>query len=61
MKPLPLKLIPEQVPLIKISNFSNNYILVHIIIYWKSSTRIDREKFQRMFRNSAERLLLKPA
>ena len=31
MKLLPLKLIPVQGPLIKISNFSNNYILVHII------------------------------
>ena len=36
-KALLLKLILYRflVPLIKISNFSNNYILVHIIIYWK--------------------------
>ena len=49
MKLLPLKLIPVQGPLIKISNFSNNYILVHII-YWKSSMRIDREKFQKLLK-----------
>ena len=52
MKPLPLKLIPLQVPLTKISNFSNNYVLVHIIFCWKSSTRIDREKFQKMFKKT---------
>ena len=56
MKPLPLKLIPSQVPLTKISNFSNNYALVHITFCWKSSTRIDREKFRKMFKNTAERL-----
>ena len=44
MKLLPLKLIPSQVPLTKISNFSNNYVLVHITFSWKSSTRIDRRK-----------------
>ena len=60
MKLLPLKLIPSQVPLTKISNFSNNYVLVHITFSWKSSTRIDRRKFQKMLENT-ERLLLKPA
>ena len=30
MKPLPLQLIPSQVPLTKTYNFSNNYVLVHI-------------------------------
>ena len=30
MKPLPLQLIPSQVPLTKIYNFSNNYGLIHI-------------------------------
>ena len=30
MKPLPLKWIPFQVPLIKSSNFSNNYMIVYI-------------------------------
>ena len=43
-KPLPLKLIPLQVLLTKTSAAT---ILVHINIYWKSSTRIDREKFQK--------------
>ena len=61
MKPLPLKLIPSQVPLTKISNFSSNYVLVHITFCWKSSMRIDHEKFQKMFKNTAEWLLLKPA
>ena len=61
MKPLPLELIPSQVPLTKISNFSNSYVLVHITFCWKSSTRIDHEKFQKMFKSTAERMLLKPA
>ena len=77
MKSLPLKWIPVQVPLLKISNFSNNFMIVYIfkgcfsyftfymlwlfeniIFYWKSSTRIDREKIQKMFKNLTERLLL---
>ena len=60
MKPLPLKINPLQVPLTNISNFSNNYILVHIIYYWKSH-EINCEEFQKMFKNTDKRLLLKPA
>ena len=60
MKPLLLISIPLQVPVIKISNFSNNYILAHIITYRKSSTRINHEKFQKMFKASVEWLLIKP-
>ena len=30
----------------------------NIIFYWKSSTRINREKIQKMFKNTTERLLL---
>ena len=51
MKPLPLKWIPSQVPITKIFNFSNDYVLVHIIFCWKSSTRIDHEKFQKMLKH----------
>ena len=51
MKPLPLKWIPSQIPIPKIFNFSNDYVLVHIIFCWKSSTRIDREKFQKMLKH----------
>ena len=58
MKPLTLKLIPSQVPLTKVFNFSNNYVLVHITFCWKSSTRIDREKFQKMFSNQQNKEFL---
>ena len=41
--------------------FSWMLLFESVIYYWKSSTRIDCKKFQKMFKNTAEWLLLKPA
>ena len=35
------------------------WLFESIVFYWKSFTRINREKIQEMFKNTAERLLLK--
>ena len=61
MKPLPLKLIPSQVPHKNLQFQQQLYVLVHITFCWKSPTMIDCEKYLKMFKNTTEHLLLKPA